>query len=252
MNSVKTIAGVPLYKKIYLDIKQKIQQNILKTDEKLPSEQYLCQKYQVSRITVRKALKLLTDEGLVVTIQGKGSYVNVKKLTGRLEQIEGFSEFAESRSKTNKKVILRREILQNAQIAKILQLPEQADLVYIKRISQTGNVPMAIDEAWLSGERFPDLLTNIHEETSLYQYLADKYHETLTSSYREISTILPSSEQARLLALTNVVPLFDVNKTVYNQFDQPLEFSHYVVRGDKMVYTIDSKNDSNIYLNNKK
>jgi len=54
------------------------------------------------------------------------------------------------------------------------------------------------------------------------------------------------------LALTNVVPLFDVNKTVYNQFDQPLEFSHYVVRGDKMVYTIDSKNDSNIYLNNKK
>lgn len=83
MSSDKPIEAVmPLYRKIYLDIKQQINNNSLKSGDKLPSEQFLCEQYQVSRITVRKALKLLTDERLIVTVQGKGSYVNLKKMTG--------------------------------------------------------------------------------------------------------------------------------------------------------------------------
>lgn len=48
-----------------------------------------------------------------------------------------------------------------------------------------------------------------------------------------------------------MVPLFEVKKTVYDQFGEPLEFSHYVVRGDKMVYTVDSQSGSRVYLSNK-
>ncbi|BDR60160.1 GntR family transcriptional regulator [Lactobacillus xylocopicola] len=252
MNSDKTIAAVPLYRKVYLDLKRQIQQGQLKPEQKLPSEQYLCEKYQVSRITVRRALKLLTEERLIATIQGKGSYVNAQKMSGKLEQIQGFSEFALSRAKTNKQLIIKREILQNADVAKVLLLPEQADLIYIKRLSEIAGTPMAIDEAWLSAERFPDLLVNINTATSLYEYLEEKYHESPASSYREIGTILPNAKQTHLLKLTTTVPLFEVNKTVYNQFEQPLEFSHYVVRGDEMTYTIDSTSDSHIYFNNKK
>lgn len=245
-------AVIPLYRKIYLDIKRQIQKNTLKPEQKLPSEQYLCEKYNVSRITIRKALKLLTDERLIVTVQGKGSYVNAKKLSGKLNQIQGFSEFALSREKKSKQKILKREIVKNPAVAKVLSLSDNADLIYIKRLSEIEDSPIAIDEAWLSAERFPDLLVNINTGTSLYEYLQDKYHENPVSSNREISTILPNSSQTKLLKLTKLVPLFDVNKTVYNQYEQPLEYSHYVVRGDEMSYTIDSASDSHIHLNNKK
>lgn len=253
MSSDKPIEAVmPLYRKIYLDIKQQINNNSLKSGDKLPSEQFLCEQYQVSRITVRKALKLLTDERLIVTVQGKGSYVNLKKMTGKLDQIQGFSEFALSRDKTGKPEILKREILKNPVVAKALLLSENADLVYIKRLFLIADVPIAIDEAWLSAERFPDLLVKINTDTSLYDYLEQKYHEFPANAYREISTVLPNEKQTELLKLNKVVPLFDVSKTVYNQFEQPLEFSHYVVRGDEMTYTIDSSTGSNIYFNNKR
>lgn len=253
MSSDKSIEAVmPLYKKIYLDIKQQIQANKLKSGQKLPSEQFLCKKYQVSRITVRKALKLLTDERLIVTVQGKGSYVNIKKMIGKLDQVQGFSELAVSRDQPSKPKILKREILKNAAIAKELLLSEKADLVYIKRLFEIADVPIAIDEAWLPAERFPDLLVKIEADSSLYEYLERKYHEFPTNSYREISTVLPNAKQKEILKLNKVVPLFDVNKTVYNQFEQPLEFSHYVVRGDEMTYTVDSSADSEFHLNNKK
>ena len=253
MRSDETIETVvPLYRKIYLDIKKQIQNNELKPEQKLPSEQYLCQKYNVSRITVRKALKLLTEERLVVTVQGKGSYVNAKKMIGKLDQIQGFSEFALSLDKKSETKILKREIIKNADIARKLMLPNDADLIYIKRLSEIEKTPLGIDEAWLSAERFPDLLVNINSDSSLYEYLEQKYHELPANSYREISTSLPTAKQTSLLKLDKVIPLFEVNKTVYNQFDQPLEFSHYVVRGDEMTYIINSNVDGKFRLNNKK
>ncbi|WEV43210.1 GntR family transcriptional regulator [Lactobacillus sp. ESL0684] len=251
MNSEQAFSAIPLYKKIYLDLKQQITNGSLKPQQKLPSEHFLCQNYQVSRITVRKALKLLGDEKLIVSVQGKGSYVSSTKMTGKLNRVQGFSEFAVSRDKASKQTILKREILKNPAIAKALLLPEQADLIYIKRLFQVDEVSIAIDEAWLSAKHYPDLLVNINEQTPLYEYLENKYHEIATSSHREINSVLPSSTQKELLSLTKTVPLFEVEKLAYDQFKQPLEYSHYVVRGDKMTYTIDSTSDSHIHLNDK-
>lgn len=249
MNIKKTIAAVPLYKKIYLDIKQKIQSKILKPGQKLPSELYLCQKYSVSRITVRKALKLLTEENLIVTTQGKGSYVNVNKIVGKLR---GFLEFPLSTDKKCNQMILKREILKNSKVAKLLLLPSDEDLIYIKSLFFIEKLPIAINEAWFPAKRFPDLLTNIGSKISkgmlLYDFLEKKYHENIASSCRKISTALSNDQQNKLLKLSKFVPLFEVEKTVYNQFKEPVEYTHYVVRGDKISYNIDAMNDSQVYL----
>ncbi|WEV51583.1 GntR family transcriptional regulator [Lactobacillus sp. ESL0731] len=244
-------SAVPLYKRIYIDIKEQIKNQTLLPEQKLPPEKFLCEKYQVSRITIRKALELLTRENLVTTVHGKGTYVNSKKMMGKLNQVQGFSEFALARDKDNQQVILKREITKNKEAAQKLLLPPDTDLIYIKRIFKIDDKSIAINKSWLSAKRFPNLLVDFTETTSLYDYLKHKYNEIATDSYRELSVILPSSEQKRLLKLTKTVPLFEVTKTAYDQLKQPLEFSHYVVRGDEMTYTFDSTSDSQFHLSKK-
>ena len=61
---------VPLYRKIYLDLKKKIQDNVYVSGQKLPYERELCDLYGVKRVTIRKSLELLAQDGLEVSHAG--------------------------------------------------------------------------------------------------------------------------------------------------------------------------------------
>lgn len=68
-------AFVPLYRKIYLDIKKRILEGELAPGAKLPYERELCDQYGVKRVTIRKSLELLAQEGLITKRMGLGSFV---------------------------------------------------------------------------------------------------------------------------------------------------------------------------------
>ena len=65
----------PLYLKIYNDLLQGMQQGTYPAGSRLPSEKELSQQYEVSRITSKKALEMLSDRNLIARMPGKGSYV---------------------------------------------------------------------------------------------------------------------------------------------------------------------------------
>ena len=67
---------LPIYKQIYNDLLEKIKSGTIKSGEKLPSEMELCRTYHVSRITSKRALDLLTEQGYIIRFPGKGSFIN--------------------------------------------------------------------------------------------------------------------------------------------------------------------------------
>lgn len=71
-------AFVPLYRKIYTDLKNKMEEGVYRAGEKLPYERELCEMYGVKRVTIRKSLELLAEEGLIVKHMGLGSFVAEK------------------------------------------------------------------------------------------------------------------------------------------------------------------------------
>ena len=68
-------AFVPQYRKIYLDLKKKIASRELTPGQKLPYERELCDLYGVKRVTIRKSLEMLAQEGLITKHMGLGSFV---------------------------------------------------------------------------------------------------------------------------------------------------------------------------------
>ena len=84
--------GIPLHVQLADVLRQQIILGELAPDQQISSERVLCEKYGVSRITVRHAFGILNQEGLITTVQGKGTYVTPQRLEERLQSLNGFSK----------------------------------------------------------------------------------------------------------------------------------------------------------------
>lgn len=89
----------PLYIQLKQIIADDIKKGVYSPSVKLPTENELCETYNVSRITVRKAILDLVEEGWLVRQQGKGTFVKSPKLKRELIAVNGYSEFMESTGK---------------------------------------------------------------------------------------------------------------------------------------------------------
>ena len=84
MNKLNKNSSVPLYQQLVDEIKSQIDSGILKENDRIMTETELSDAYEVSRITVRKAISVLVDEDYLVKQQGIGTFVGVKRLTDLL------------------------------------------------------------------------------------------------------------------------------------------------------------------------
>ncbi len=81
MANVERNTAIPLYLQIAEDIKSKIKKEELKANSRIPTELELSDFYQVSRITIRKALELLVDEEILIRKQKIGTFVSNKNIS---------------------------------------------------------------------------------------------------------------------------------------------------------------------------
>ena len=82
----------PLYEQLKKIIEQKIEQGDLEADDQIPSERELCEQYGVSRITVRQAINLAVNEGLLYRTHGRGTFVARPKIEQGLKNIHTFQQ----------------------------------------------------------------------------------------------------------------------------------------------------------------
>ena len=83
---------MPLYQKLYKELKDNIENNTWREGEKIPSEKELCEKFKVSRITVRRSISMLESEGLIKTVRGSGSFAQKAKYDQTLAKMVSFHQ----------------------------------------------------------------------------------------------------------------------------------------------------------------
>ena len=103
--------SMPLYLQLKNTIKGLIDSGEIKKGEKILSEYELCEKYNVSRITVRNALAELESEGYLIKKQGKGTFATTPKLFRPLEDSIGFTESCKNAGMQSSSIVLKREVL---------------------------------------------------------------------------------------------------------------------------------------------
>ena len=151
MKAVPTLASEhsnsPIYMKLAHRLRQQIVDGEIGAGEALPSERDLCDITGASRVTVRKAIELLIEEGLLSRRQGSGTYVT-PRIQAPGSYLSSFSEDAEARGEATD-IIWVMKIVADAseEEIRLLELPEGAKVARLSRVRMAQGEPLAIENA---------------------------------------------------------------------------------------------------------
>lgn len=149
----------PIYIQIMEDLKKKI--SAMEPNQPISSERELEHEYNASRMTIRKAISLLVEEGYLYRIQNVGTFVADLKLRKHTPDQLTFRAFGNSNSYR----ILHFKVKENAEIANILEIDEYQPIIQIVRLNKNEDgIPESIDEIYLNQNMIQGMeLNNIHD-----------------------------------------------------------------------------------------
>ena len=223
----------PIYEKIAEDIKKKINEGYYVTAQKLPSEYDLADEYDISRLTVRKAINLLIDQNVLIKLSGKGTYVIKphKQKKGSSELI-GFSEAARVYGDNpSTKVISVEQLLEvPAKIAEALETNGTEEIMYVVRLRSLNEKPMTIENLYIYKKYLKDISKEALEESIFDQI--EKNIE-IAYSHQEVEAVLAAEETSELLEIAKNAPLLKSVAVTYSPTAKPILFDETLYRGDE-------------------
>ncbi|MCK7464063.1 GntR family transcriptional regulator [Enterobacter roggenkampii] len=228
----------PMYRQIADALREKISAGELKPGDALPTESSLQEAFNVSRVTVRQALKLLTEEQLVESIQGSGTYVKEERVNYDIYQLTGFYEkLADRNVDTHSEVSIFEVLKADAKLAEKLNLSHDDKVWHVKRVRFIKQKPVNLEETWMPLAMFPDLTWEVMEN-SKYHYVEQIKKLVIDRSEQELVPIMPSEEAIAALSLDPAKPILEKVSRGFLKDGRVFEYSRNVFNTDDYKFTL--------------
>jgi GntR family transcriptional regulator len=228
----------PLYKQIADYIRGKVDDGEWPVGYQIPTESKLCQQFNVSRITVVKALERLVEEGLLVREQGKGTFVSLPELTTEAMELLSFTEEMKRKGKSPGSIVLFKGWLRPSKgIQQRLKLEVGEKVLSIRRLMLSDNVPLGIQTSYLPEKRFPELIHHITDNVSLYSVLREQYATIITQAVETYRAVQLDEEEKELLSVELSETGFSVERLSFVG-EEPVEFVRSIMRADQTYYSV--------------
>ena len=244
LREVDRNSPVPLYYQIKEIIKEYIKEKNLKPHDMLPPEEELSKMFKVSRMTVRQAMKELQIEGIIYRLKGKGTFVAEKARISDLAHLKGFSEELEEMGKEHRSIVLFNDLVEPPDpVLEEFKLEKGTKILLLKRIRYEGDIPRAIEEAYLNTIAYPkiEIVTKKDmEKESLYKILRDELSIVPTLARETIEIHEASKDEAKLLEIGKGTCLFKRVRITSSQEDVVFEYTVSLYRPDgfKLSYVV--------------
>ncbi len=223
----------PRYKQLYRHIQTAIIEGRLTPDSQLPPERDLALLAQVSRVTVRKSVALLLNDGLIDQLRGAGSFVRPIATTPRHQQslssLISFTESMAARGKTSSSKVLQRGLFAPSSSEMMaLGIAAQDKVSRITRLRSANDIPMAIESSSLP----EDILPNPNRvTTSLYTILRSDGCAPVRAIQR-VTAINANAQDAEKLKLSEGAAVLKIERTAFLDNGRPIEFTCGLYRSD--------------------
>lgn len=227
-----------MYRQIADALREKISAGELKPGDALPTESSLQEAFNVSRVTVRQALKLLTEEQIVESIQGSGTYVKEERVNYDIYQLTGFYEkLADRNVDTHSEVSIFEVLKADAKLAEKLNLSHDDKVWHVKRVRFIKQKPVNLEETWMPLALFPDLTWEVMEN-SKYHYVEQIKKLVIDRSEQELVPIMPSEEAIAALSLDPAKPILEKVSRGFLKDGRVFEYSRNVFNTDDYKFTL--------------
>lgn len=232
--------GLPLYRQIETDVRDRIRSGDLVPGAQLPTEIGLMDQYGVSRATVRQALRELVAEGLVEIRRGLGTYVTQRRFEHTIGGFYSFSREIERHGLEPRTRVLGLGVEPaDDVVASVLGLDPGSPVVALRRLRLADDDPLVVEISYLPAARFPGLEKVDFGQVRLYDTLTDAYGCRPTRARETFEPVLVTTDEAALLGQRRGEPALSVERVAFDQDDAPIEFCRSTVRGDRYRYSVE-------------
>lgn len=192
--------NAPLYQQIYDEIKDAIEKGVYAPKERIPSELELAEQYEVSRITVRRAVEELCSDGYLVKQQGRGTFVSTPHINRQFHAstLQTFTALcADNGMKAGAHVVDRQIVPARQNEMEFFGLQKGALLLHIKRVRTADGEPIFEENVFVPFDAYRELLTADLEDKSIFAEVGRVGGTPIVSAgYRTVEAVRASAEQA--------------------------------------------------------
>lgn len=227
-----SFASTPLYLQLAATLRRKIFEHEIGPGEALPSERDLCDILGASRVTVRKAIEQLTDEGLLTRRQGSGTFVT-ERIEAPGSQLSSFSEDAEARGAESDTIwIMKSRGQASEDEAQLLEIAVGAPVIRLSRVRLAGGEPLAVENATVPADMLPALDA---VDSSLYRALESSGNRPVNGRQR-IRAALAGPTEAGLLTIAEHSEILRIERITRRADGRPVELTRSAYRGDRFDF----------------
>lgn len=225
-----------LYQQLADSLRDKIYEGKYAFGDKLPSERSLAEKFGISHLTVRKALAILEEEGMLLRVQGKGTFVRAQKYSIDMQHMDGFSSmFGQQGITITNKVLYSGVREAGFKYSRIFGIPREEPVFELIRLRQNGEDPVALEYNILPTKRVP----HVEEyDYSLYS-LWDVYRQTeiqLVEENQKLEIVKVYNPQADLLNVEEGADVLMLSSTALDLSGKVIECTKIYDNAKRMVF----------------
>lgn len=216
INDIDKSAPEPIYQQIKNDIEQKIAEGEWQAGRKLPSENELVIALGVSRMTVNRALRELTQQGLITRVHGLGSFVAETPRHASLIELEDIAlEVANNGKQHSSKILVFEKRLASPEVARNMDIPTNSELYYLNMVHYQNDLPIQLESRYVNPALMPDFLSqNFNQQTST-SYLLSQFQPDEMEHI--VSAVIADAKTRNMLKIGPDEPCLQLNRRTWKK-----------------------------------
>jgi GntR family transcriptional regulator len=242
---INKYSNVPLYSQLKNLIIDKIDNGEYYPESKIPSEQELCEIYEISRPTVRQAISELTNSGYLYKEKGKGTFVSKPKSAIDVKSYTGFTDSILDNEVPGERNIVSMETVTNKDYRKLsdifsISYTQTMDFSQIVFVTSLENETYSYNTSYIPLSLFPNIIEDVKNKKQSFDILRGKYPLIPVKAKSSLEVIYTDPNEAQYLRVQPGQPLMKIANIVYSKSGQVVEYVVSKYRADKCKLTFEN------------
>lgn len=229
----------PLYYQLANIILNEIKEKKLKGDEKILTEREYCEKYNISRATVRQAISYLEKKGYLYKIQGKGTFVSPQMMKQKLLKFYSFTEEMKKQGKEPKSKILSfKEKEADEKISKELNIEKEDSVYELVRLRIADEEAVMYEKTYMPVSKLKGLNKKELSKSPLYDIFQNKYNIVFSKAVERFSPLKSDKKISKALSILEDSPIIKLQRWTCIGMEI-IEYTISYVRGDRFEFEVE-------------
>jgi DNA-binding GntR family transcriptional regulator len=227
----------PSYTQLVNIIQDQVASGDLRAGDRLPSESQLCKFHRVSPMTVRRAINILVEQGVVITEQGRGTFIKPIQVWEAVFRLDELQRMLEDTNNSEVKIMELRLVPADARTSDKMNLKINSPVLYIRRLIYSHGKPLLYHREFLVYDPLRPIVESEMEVTSLKGLFKGDNNSALKRGTLTIDATILTPEETQTLQLSSRISAFRLEHIFYDYEDKPVSWGWFICPSDYLRFT---------------